>query len=197
VNYVRFIERVPDNYGNILMKKLGFLMITLSFLAAALASVVDKDEVRWDYFSGALAAGIAGIVLVRAGKRQENRAVGKLAANIQVIEASMGRIVENISHLNEEKQSINPYDVRHRIDELFCEDIVTFVEARESIGQVFGLAVYADIMSHFASGERYLNRVWSASADGYIDEVAAYLDKAQLQFSEALEKVRRLKEPVA
>lgn len=197
MNYVRFIERVPDNYGNILMKKLGFLMITLSFLAAALASVVDKDEVRWDYFSGALAAGIAGIVLVRAGKRQENRAVGKLAANIQVIEASMGRIVENISHLNEEKQSINPYDVRHRIDELFCEDIVTFVEARESIGQVFGLAVYADIMSHFASGERYLNRVWSASADGYIDEVAAYLDKAQLQFSEALEKVRRLKEPVA
>jgi hypothetical protein len=197
VNYVRFIERVPDNYGNILMKKLGFLMITLSFLAAELASVVDKDEVRWDYFSGALAAGIAGIVLVRAGKRQENRAVGKLAANIQIIEASMGRIVENISHLNEEKQSINPYDVRHRIDELFCEDIVTFVEARESIGQVFGLAVYADIMSHFASGERYLNRVWSASADGYIDEVAAYLDKAQLQFSEALEKVRRLKEPVA
>ena len=197
MNYVRFIERVPDNYGNILMKKLGFLMITLSFLAAALASVVDKDEVRWDYFSGALAAGIAGIVLVRAGKRQENRAVGKLAANIQIIEASMGRIVENISHLNEEKQSINPYDVRHRIDELFCEDIVTFVEARESIGQVFGLAVYADILSHFASGERYLNRVWSASADGYIDEVAAYLDKAQLQFSEALEKVRRLKEPVA
>jgi len=175
------------------MKKLGFLMITLGFLAAALASVVDKDEVRWDYFSGALAAGIAGIVLVRAGKRQENRAEGKLAANIQIIEASLGRIVENISHLNAEKQSINTYDVRHRIDELFCEDMVTFVEARESIGQVFGLAAYADIMSHFASGERYLNRVWSASADGYIDEVAAYLDKAQLQFSEALEKVRHLK----
>jgi len=49
-------------------------------------------------------------------------------------------------------------------------------------------------MGYFASGERYLNRVWSASADGYIDEVAAYLDKAQLQFSEALGKVRYLKE---
>jgi len=49
-------------------------------------------------------------------------------------------------------------------------------------------------MSHFASGERYLNRVWSASADGYIDEVSAYLEKAKLQFSEALEKVRNLKD---
>jgi hypothetical protein len=48
-------------------------------------------------------------------------------------------------------------------------------------------------MSCFAAGERYLNRVWSASADGYVDEVNAYLDKAQAQFAESLDKVRRLK----
>jgi hypothetical protein len=176
------------------MKKFGYLMITLGFLAGALVAVVDKDEVRWGYFSGALAFGIAGIVLVQAGHRHESRSEGKLAANIQTIESSLTRIVENISHLNAEKQSINTYDVRHRIDELFTEDIITFVEARESIGQLYGLAVYADIMSYFASGERYLNRVWSASADGYIDEVTAYLDKTQLQFSEALDKFRHQKQ---
>jgi hypothetical protein len=48
-------------------------------------------------------------------------------------------------------------------------------------------------MSSFAAGERYLNRVWSASADGYIDEVSAYIDKAREQFVESLEKVRQLK----
>jgi len=48
-------------------------------------------------------------------------------------------------------------------------------------------------MSCFAAGERYLNRVWSASADGYIDEVNAYLDKAQAQFADSLEKIRQLK----
>lgn len=176
------------------MKKFGYLMITLGFLAGALVAVVDKDQVRWGYFFGAIAVGIAGIVLVRVGKRGQIRSEGKLATNIQNIETSLTRIFENISNLNAEKQSINTYDVRHRIDELFTEDIITFVEARESIGQVYGLATYADIMSYFASGERYLNRVWSASADGYIDEVAAYLDKAQLQFSEALSKVRNLKD---
>ena len=48
-------------------------------------------------------------------------------------------------------------------------------------------------MSCFAAGERYLNRVWSASAGGYIDEVNAYLDKAQEQFADSLEKIQQLK----
>jgi hypothetical protein len=178
------------------MKKLGFSMITLGFLAGALIAVVDKDQVRWGYFSGAIAVGIAGIALVRAGKRDEIRSEGKLTANIQNIEVGLARIVENISNLNAQKQSINPYDVRHRIDELFTEDIISFVEARESIGHVYGLAAYADIMSYFAAGERYLNRVWSASADGYIDEVAAYLEKAQMQFSQALDKLRHQKQQI-
>jgi hypothetical protein len=35
--------------------------------------------------------------------------------------------------------------------------------------------------------------VWSASADGYIDEVNTYIDKALEQFVDSLEKMRRLK----
>ncbi len=82
--------------------------------------------------------------------------------------------------------------MRGRIDELFSNDLAIFVQARESISHLYGLQAYADIMSYFASGERYLNRIWSASADGYIDEVNIYLDKAQQQFADALAKVRRL-----
>ena len=44
---------------------------------------------------------------------------------------------------------------------------------------------YADVMSGFAAGERYINRVWSASTDGYEDEVHLYLEKARMQFAEA------------
>ncbi|MGB5626604.1 MAG: hypothetical protein WBM61_12775, partial [Woeseiaceae bacterium] len=49
------------------------------------------------------------------------------------------------------------------------------------------LQTYADIMSSFAAGERYINRVWSASADGYDEEATAYLKKAAAQFVEAEE----------
>ncbi len=176
-----------------MMKKLGFLIITVGFLAGSLAAVVDEQNVQWGYFVAALIAGAVGIVLVHLGERQESRAEGKLTSNIRSIETSLGRIVENMTRLNTEKLSINTYDVRHRIDELFVEDLNIFVQTRQSIVHTYGLGAYADVMSCFAAGERYLNRVWSASADGYIDEVNAYLDKAQGQFVDSLEKIRQLK----
>ena len=54
---------------------------------------------------------------------------------------------------------------------------------------LFGLQTYADIMSHFAAGERYINRVWSASADGYDEEAGDYLVKASQQFAIAQEQL--------
>ena len=169
-------------------------MLTAGFLAGALFAVLDKLDVQWGIFSAALALGAAGIVVLRLGERHESRSQGKLALNMQDIETSLQSIVENITRLNAEKTSINPYDVRHRIDECFPEPITSFVDAREGIAEIYGLQAYADVMSYFAAGERYLNRVWSASADGYINEVNAYLDKAQVQFTEALDKIRKLKE---
>ncbi len=176
-----------------MMKKLGYLMITLGFLAGALTAVVDKEQIRWDHFALAFILGAIGVALVRISDRRESRHEGKLASNMQSVETSLGRIVKNMTDLNAEKASINTYDVRHRIDELFTDDLNTFVEARESIAHTHSLNAYADVMSSFAAGERYLNRVWSASVDGYIDEVNAYLDKAREQFVDTHDKVRRLK----
>jgi len=174
------------------MRKIGYLMITVGFLAGALAATVDKENVLWGYFAPALAIGAVGVTMARLGRRRESRVEGKLTSDIQSIEASLKRIVENITSLNAQKSSINTYDVRRRIDELFPEDLTVFVEARESIAHSHGLSAYADVMSSFAAGERYLNRVWSASSDGYVDEVSAYLEKAQTQFAESLDKIRRL-----
>ncbi|HEC04470.1 MAG TPA: hypothetical protein ENI81_13125 [Phycisphaerales bacterium] len=176
-----------------MMKNIGYLMITLGFLAGALTAVVDKEQIRWDYFALALIAGAAGVALVRTSGKMENRHEGKLASNMQAVETSLDRIVKNMTGLNAEKASINTYDVRHRIDELFTDDLNTFVEARESIAHAHSLNAYADVMSSFAAGERYLNRVWSASTDGYVDEVNTYLDRAQGQFAESHQKVCQLK----
>ena len=167
-------------------------MIVIGFIAGALLSVVDELEVQWGFFVCALIVGAIGVVLVQSGKRQHTKSEEKLTSNIQNIQASLSRIAENITQLNAAKASINTYDMRGRIDELFGDDLAIFVQARESISHLYGLQAYADIMSYFASGERYLNRIWSASADGYIDEVNIYLDKAQQQFADALAKVRRL-----
>lgn len=175
------------------MKSIGFILVTVGFIAAALAAVVDENVVRWMWYIPALGVGIAGIVFIKMEHTVQNKAEYHVAARIETVDSSLERIAANIDKLNAEKHSINTYDMRHRIDELFVDDIDRFVDARESIAHRYGLAAYGEVMSMFAAGERYLNRVWSASADGYIDEVNAYLEKAREQFIESLNKIRQLK----
>jgi hypothetical protein len=172
------------------MKAVGYLLLTIGFLAGALVSVLDETTVGWNYLIGSVILAVVGIAIIRIGHKKEHHAEGKLASNMEAINDSLGRIVESIAKIDTEKDTMSPYDVRDRIDELVAADIITFVDARESISAVYGLQAYADVMSYFAAGERYLNRVWSASADGYIDEVAMYLGKSRQQFVDALVKIK-------
>ena len=68
------------------------------------------------------------------------------------------------------------------------------VDARKSLSLIYNLQTYADIMSAFAAGERYINRVWSASADGYIDEIMEYLERAFEQFRDAGQQLQDAQE---
>ncbi len=167
-------------------------MVIVGFITAALASVLDENTVRWLWYVPALIVGAAGVAAIKINEARQNKTEHHVASRIETVDSSLERIATNIKKLNADKHSINTYDMRHRIDELFVDDLEMFVDARESIAHRYGLGAYGEVMSDFAAGERYLNRVWSASADGYIDEVNAYLDKAQAQFVESLAKIRDL-----
>jgi len=174
------------------MKKIGFLLVAVGFIAGALVTVVDKTEVRWGLFLPAFVTGIIGVFMIHYQERKHARSETKISTNLQDITTSLTNVVEKLIKLNAEKQSMDPHEFHIHIDRLFRDDLTTFAEARESLAHAHNLQVYADVMSHFASGERYINRVWSASADGYVDECITYLDRAQVQFSEALQIVSGL-----
>ena len=174
------------------MKRNGYIIITVAFLASSLVTVLEPLAVNWLFFVPLVILGFVGVAMVRAGTRAHATAAHTIKSNIDTIHRSLESVVKKVAQLNLEKGSINTYDMRHRLDELLVEDLDDFVEARESIGHKYGLQHYADIMSHFAAGERYLNRVWSASADGYVDEVNAYMEKAEAQFAEAFEELKKL-----
>ncbi len=174
------------------MKAQGYGLIALSFLASSLVAVRQTVEIQWTWFVPLLLLGVVGIVLVRSATRRAATAVEQVAANISTIHNSLHSVVKKVTQLNLEKSGINTYDMRHRIDELLVDDLTRFADAREAIGHKYGLQNYADVMSHFAAGERYINRVWSASADGYIDEVNTFIEKAEEQFSEAFSRLEHL-----
>jgi len=176
------------------MKKLGYLFVFVGFVAASLVSVTDALQVNWVYFSVFLIISIIGIFLIRSSQKKETMHEETLSKNMTMIEESLVRIVEDVKLIRSEIDPNKPQDVHQRIDEKLPDHLETFIESRKTIGHVHGLQAYGHVMNYFATAERYLNRVWSASSDGYIDEVTEYMERSEQQFEEALAALRDLGE---
>lgn len=164
------------------MKRLGYLLLAAGFLVAAFATALDARATEWLLFLPAAIAAGAGVLLVKRQAYNEACAESVLSANRAELSESLRNIV---AVLDELVSTGGATDFRRQIDERLRDDLRRFADARESLVHLFGLQTYADIMSEFAAGERYVNRVWSASADGYTDEATAYLERAAAQFRDA------------
>ncbi len=164
------------------------LIIVASFLGGAFLASLDETAVNWTFFIPVLIAGVAGIFMLKSGERAAAQDDSLLATDRNALEQSLNNILANLAELDGRKDKVPTYEMRFEIDRIFRDDLARFADARESMKHLFGLMAYADIMSSFAAGERYLNRVWSASTDGYVDEVLLYVGKAHNQFQHAREE---------
>lgn len=167
------------------MKNIGYLLLLASFLAATFLASLDAREVIWNWFIPVLIAGFAGVFMVRRIEHAAASADHVLAAHREDLETSLDNLIRALETLNRNKETIPPYAMRFEIDKLLRDDLRNFADARDSLKHIYGIQAFADIMSNFAAGERYVNRVWSASADGYVDEVRAYLTRAYDMFIDA------------
>ena len=175
------------------MRAVGLLLIAIGFLGGALFAVLDPEEIPWRFFSQFLVVGAVGVALVQLAIKREASYGGKLEANVEELAKALDRIVDRARKLDQDKLSIDCYDLPDLIDDTFRGDVTAFVDVRESLVHTFGTQTYGEIMSHFAAGERYMNRVWSASADGYIDEAHEYIGRSREQFEEALRRLERVR----
>lgn len=166
-------------------KTTAFLLIVFGFLASSFYASLHPTEMNWGPYVVSIGLAFVGLYFLKKIENADIKNPEVLEANRGHLKESLDNILKNITELNGNKENIPTYEMRFAIDEKFRTDIERFVEARESMKHIYNLQDYADIMSAFAAGERYLNRVWSASADGYIDEVMAYIEKAAVQFNDA------------
>ncbi len=165
------------------MKGLGYLLLVVGFLAGAFSTALDVENVNWTIFVIAAAAAVAGLIAVKRAASAHARSDSVLEVNRNELRESIENIVRDIEGLSYgDDEGVT---LRDDIDLKLRTDLRRFADARESMVHLFGLQVYADIMSHFAAGERYINRVWSSSGDGYDAEASSYLHKAEEQFADA------------
>jgi len=164
---------------------LGRILIVVGFLVGAAAASIHEENVKWAVFGPALAAAALGIGLVQTAMRRLARDHATLTGDLKSIEQSLAELATRSAQLDADKANLDVYDVHERIDATFMEELDRFVQARNSVVHAYGMSQYADLMNHFAAGERSLNRAWSASVDGYIDEVQECLAKAARHFEDA------------
>jgi hypothetical protein len=178
------------------VKEFGYVLVAAGFLGGAFATSLDVQNVNWILFAGTAGAAFIGLVLYK-------RQIGAMARSEEVLEVNRVELRESIANVVNDLGEIMQGEItqgdvlRDRIDLKLREDLRRFADARESMVHLFGLQTYADIMSNFAAGERYINRVWSASADGYDEEANAYLKKAAGQFDEAKQQLLKAAESIA
>ncbi len=168
------------------MQAFGLLFIAVGFSAGAFIGVLEPEGVPWAMFAPALLVGIIGVVLVQVAMRRRAHDVSHIEGNFETLDAKLRSIVAKVQELDDRKDEIDVYELPGRIDQRLPEEIVAFADARSSITHAWGPRAYADVMSPFAAGERYLNRVWSCAADGYIDEAHASLTQSRKYFEDAL-----------
>ena len=152
-------------------KTIALIVIMATFLAGAFISVLDPTQVNWTWFVPVLVVGLIALYIYRKAHHVEAKASHRLSGNLQILDSSLENILGNLETLNADSSNLPVYEARFEIDRLLREDLNHFANARESMKHVFGLQKYADVMSAFAAGERYIIRVWSASTVGYIVEV--------------------------
>jgi hypothetical protein len=166
------------------MKNLAYALLAAGFLGGAYVTALDVENVDWLWFGIAAVAAITGVVLAKRADKARATSGEMLENNRTALNESLDNVVRDL------RKVVDGHDMkgealRDWIDEKLRPDLRRFAEARESMVHLYGLQVYADIMSEFAAGERYLNRVWSTTADGYDHEAEIYLERAAGQFEDA------------
>ena len=168
------------------MKLFGGIILTAGFLAGAYFSVSEVASVQWTYYGVCAGVMVLGMLLLQAARRAELEQAGdKHASDIAVLQQSLASLTERVRGFEARDGDDDQLEVYTRIDDELMEDINAFVDARESMIPKLGMQRYADIMSPFANAERLINRAWSASADGYVDEVRLCLRSAREELEKA------------
>lgn len=175
------------------MLRAGEILFALGLLAGvAGAAKLPAEGARWPdtwpVAVGGVLAGIAGVVIwhlaARAARRADRDAREAGGGGVSAA-ALLAGLVEPARALRDAAPTLDTEALRQRAEALLEAHVLPFAEVRHQILEHLGMARGADVLVTVAYGERLLNRVWSAAADGHLEEARACVPEAADAFEEA------------
>ncbi|MFN3192545.1 MAG: hypothetical protein ACE361_18680 [Aureliella sp.] len=163
----------------------GQLLLWLGFLGGSLASVLRLENteapwqtIPWLFYGTALVIGIIGVLILRADKASKSAEDSASETGLNAVTQHLANATNAVAKLHADLEEMTCEEVLEYIDGECVPHFAEFADGRATIANRFGNTAYAEVMTEFASGERYVNRAWSAAADGYVDEVEASVGHA-------------------
>jgi hypothetical protein len=185
-----------------MMRLCGHLLLWFGFLLGAFVAVRSAEvagdpwsTISWPTYAIALFTAVLGVIVLRITKRaMGSDSQAGTAAAIDEMATILARLRKTVDGWNASSAEIPVYAVHGKIDDQLSDDLGRFADLREALIVEFGLDRYAQIMTEFALAERTINRTWSASADGYVDEVRTCLTRAAAHLSAACQRLDEAQE---
>ena len=171
------------------MKIIGQILMWSGFLGGAFCAVLRAgppegaasgsgwSTIPWLWYLLSVTGGVVGVILLRVAASKDKQDDGVTEFEYSTVQRSLEEVSSVVARMCSQAVS-DPRVVVSVIDNECLEPLADFANARQALVKRFGMTIYADVMTEFASAERFLNRAWSAAADGYVDEVEDCLDRA-------------------
>lgn len=175
------------------MTIIGQLLLWVGFLGAALASVcqIESEDVHpwqtipWNWYAVSMAIGVAGVVVLRVSSKAAAQHAGRVEGEFEILVTSLATLQKNVADLSRQQETTELHETVSFIDRHCAEPFSDFADSRNALVQRFGLQGFAEIMTQFSSAERFVNRAWSAAADGYPNETKSSLEIAESHLKRA------------
>jgi hypothetical protein len=132
---------------------------------------------------GALAVAAMGLVAWRIADRRVPVDAGHDRGEAGDPIELARQILQPVRQLCADAPSLDGDRLREEVDQIIDRYVLPFTSARDVVVHRLGIRQGAELVIDFALGERLLNRVWSAAADGHLPEALAALRQAEAAFS--------------
>ena len=177
------------------MERLGFFVFSLGLIVAITAGAKAPEATggwpdTWPFFVAAALVCAAGLVIWRKGV-SASAAADESGGEEQDPVTLIANLQAPMDQLGEEVDGLDAEAITERVDTLLSDYVLPFAMVRQKVVDKMGMEKGAEVLVVIAYGERILNRVWTAAADGHLPEARACYPEA----AEALREAHQMLSP--
>jgi hypothetical protein len=175
------------------MGRMGFGLFSIGIIIAVTAGAKAPARIgewpdTWPVFLVGAVLCIAGLVMWHRGTRAEADAAANDTESRDPVEL-LNALQAPLNALGNDIDALDADGIMNRVDGLLDGYVLPFGEVRQRIIDSMGMEDGAEVLVVVAYGERILNRVWTAAADGHLPEARACFPEAAAALHEANQKL--------